>query len=136
MGAPQGEQTMAYGADITRTDTWHRYRKGMCDTCMAGCCQLPVEVRMPDLLRMGLVDEFEAGEPIKNIGKRLMKAGVVQHLNPRDGIFTLAQHSSGDCLYLERTTRRCTIYSKRPDTCRNHPGIGPRPGFCAYQPKS
>ncbi len=126
---------MAYGADITRIDTWHRYKKGMCDTCMAGCCQLPVEVRMADLLRIGLVDEFEAGEPLKNIAKRLMKEGVVKHLNQRDEIFTLQQHSSGDCLYLERTTRRCTIYEKRPDTCRNHPGIGPRPGFCAYQPK-
>jgi hypothetical protein len=84
---------MAYGADITRIDTWHRYRKGMCDSCMAGCCQLPVEVRMADLLRIGVVDEFEAGEPLKAIAKRLMKAGVVKHLNQRDEIFTLAQHS-------------------------------------------
>ena len=41
---------MAFGADIARTDTWHRYRKGLCDNCMAGCCRLPVEVRLSDLL--------------------------------------------------------------------------------------
>ncbi len=127
---------MAYGADITRTETWHRYRKGLCDSCMAGCCQLPVEVRLPDLLRMGLIETFELDEPPRQIAKRLMKAGVVQHFNQRDAIFTLAQHSSGDCCYLDRQTRRCTIYERRPDTCRNHPGIGPRPGFCAYRAKA
>ncbi len=127
---------MSFGADITRTDTWYRYRKGMCDNCMAGCCRLPVEVRIPDLQRIGLVDEFEAGEPLKNIARRLMKEGVVQHVSHRDGIFTLTQHSSGDCLYLDRESRRCTIYERRPDTCRNHPTIGPRPGFCAWKQKA
>lgn len=122
-------------ADIARTETWHRYQKGMCDSCMAGCCRLPVEVRLSDLQRLGVIDAFEMDEPLKNIGKRLMKKGVVQHVNQRDGIFTLTQHSSGDCFYLDRTTRRCTVYEKRPETCRNHPAVGPRSGFCAYQPK-
>jgi hypothetical protein len=65
-----------------------------------------------------------------------MKEGVVQHVSQRDGIFTLVQHSSGDCLYLDRESRRCTIYERRPDTCRNHPTIGPRPGFCAWKQKA
>ena len=43
--------------------------------------------------------------------------------------------SNNDCLYLDRKSRLCTIYEKRPDTCRNHPKIGPRPGYCAYKPK-
>lgn len=120
-------------AGIARTETWVRYRKGLCDHCMAGCCQLPVEVRLPDLLRMGLIDAFEMDEPIKNIAKRLTRAGIIQHANLREGVLTLTQHSSGDCLYLDRTTRRCTIYAARPDTCRNHPVVGPRPGFCAHR---
>jgi len=53
-----------------------------------------------------------------------------------DGIFTLTRMANGDCLYLDRQTRLCTVYAKRPDTCRNHPRIGPRPGYCAYQQKS
>ncbi len=43
--------------------------------------------------------------------------------------------SNNDCLYLDRKSRLCTIYDKRPDTCRNHPKVGPRPGYCAYKPK-
>ena len=126
---------MSTGTDIARTETWHRYRKGLCADCMAGCCRLPVEVRLTDLVRLGVIDEFTAGEPLKSIGKQLMKAGIIQHLSLRDGIFTLTQHSSGDCLYLDRVTRRCTVYDKRPETCRRHPQVGPRPGFCAYQQK-
>jgi uncharacterized protein len=122
--------------DLNRVETWQRYRKGMCDDCRAGCCRLPVEVRIMDLLRMELVSEFETEEPLKNTAKRLMKEGVVAHFNHRESIFTLSQHSSGDCYYLDRQTRRCTIYEKRPDTCRQHPQKGPRPGYCAYQRKS
>jgi hypothetical protein len=43
--------------------------------------------------------------------------------------------SNNDCLYLDRKSRLCTIYAECPDTCRNHPKIGPRPGYCAYKPK-
>jgi len=47
----------------------------------------------------------------------------------------LVRMSNNDCYYLDRKSRLCTIYDKRPDTCRNHPKIGPRPGYCAYKPK-
>jgi Fe-S-cluster containining protein len=120
-------------ADIDRLETWVRYRSSLCDSCMASCCTLPVEVGVADLVRMGLVDEFEAGEPPKDIAKRLKRAGIVDHFNGRDAIFTLARLASGDCIYLDGATRRCTIYVNRPTTCRNHPGVGPRPGFCAYK---
>lgn len=132
MTHPVGPQ----GVDLHQIETWQRYRKGMCDDCTAGCCRLPVEVRIGDLLRMELASEFEVEEPLKNIAKRLMKEHIVAHFNHREGVFTLAQHSSGDCLYLDRQTRRCTIYDKRPDTCRQHPQKGPRPGYCAHQRQS
>lgn len=123
------------GVDLNRIDTWQPYKKGMCEQCEAWCCRLPVEVRLPDLLRLGLASEFEADEPLKGIAKRLMKAGIVAHFNHRDGVFTLVQHSSGDCVYLDRRTRRCTVYEQRPETCRQHPQKGPRPGYCAWQKK-
>jgi Fe-S-cluster containining protein len=25
------------------------------------------------------------------------------------------------------------VYERRPDTCRNHPQVGPRPGYCAFR---
>jgi len=91
---------------------------------------------VPDLVRMGVVDPFEAEENPKKLAKRLMKEGIVGHFNFKKSVFTLVQRASGDCLYLDPETRLCTIYEKRPDTCRNHPHIGPRPGYCAYRKKS
>jgi len=111
------------------------YREGMCEDCVANCCTLPVEARLGDLLRMGVVDAFEAGEPEKQIARRLMKEGVVEHFNHKHGKFTLTRLANGDCLYLDPSSRRCTIYDRRPDVCRHHPAIGPRPGYCAYHPR-
>jgi Fe-S-cluster containining protein len=102
---------------------------------MSSCCTLPVEVKIKDLIRIGIVDEFELGDPPKNIAKRLQKEGIVERYNQKSEIFTLQRMSNNDCLYLDRKSRLCTIYDKRPDTCRNHPKIGPRPGYCAYKPK-
>ena len=121
-------------ADIDRTDTWQRYRKGLCDSCHASCCTLPVEVRLNDLIRLGLVDEFERAEPLRLIARRLQKSGEVERFNHGTEVFTLSRMANNDCLYLDPVSRRCTVYAQRPDTCRNHPQVGPRPGFCPYRP--
>jgi uncharacterized protein len=94
-----------------------------------------VEVKIADLVRMQLLDAFEAEEPPKALAKKLKKSGVVEHFNFARGIFTLTRMANNDCIYLDGKTRRCTIYEKRPETCRNHPIIGPRPGYCAYRIK-
>jgi Fe-S-cluster containining protein len=123
------------GADLDRPDTWIKYERTMCGSCVSTCCTMPVEVRFNDLLRIGLVQEFERAEPRKNIAKRLQKEGIVERYNQKQEIFTLVRMANNDCLYLDRKSRLCTIYELRPDTCRNHPKIGPRPGFCAFKPK-
>ena len=123
-------------AEIDRLDTWAKYSAPMCGSCISSCCTLPVEVKIKDLIRIGIVDEFEMGDPPKNIAKRLQKEGIVERFNQKSGIFTLQRMSNNDCLYLDRKSRMCTIYEIRPDTCRNHPRIGPRPGYCAYVPKA
>jgi hypothetical protein len=58
--------------DVDRTETWTRYRPGLCDSCAANCCTMPVEVKLADLVRLEWVDPFEAehDEP-KAIAKRL-----------------------------------------------------------------
>ncbi|PAS95244.1 MAG: hypothetical protein BSR46_17060 [Candidatus Dactylopiibacterium carminicum] len=90
-----------------------------------------------DLVRIGVVDEFELDEDPRQIAKRLQRAGVVEHFNHRYALFTLARRASGDCHYLNAKTRRCTVYERRPDTCRKHPEtLGPRPGHCAYRQKA
>jgi uncharacterized protein len=127
------KKTNIPAADIQRLDTWIKYKDSLCASCVASCCTLPVEVNTADLVRMELIDDFEAGEPSKQIAKKLKKAGLIDHFNGGTGIFTLTRLANNDCIFLDGQSRRCTIYVNRPTTCRNHPRIGPRPGFCAYK---
>ncbi|WP_374347135.1 YkgJ family cysteine cluster protein [Chitinimonas sp.] len=123
-------------SDLDRLGSWIKYRNGLCDDCQATCCTMPVEVKLVDLVRLGVVDPFEAEhEPAKNIAKRLIKARIVGQFNHKHSIFTLARRANGDCLYLDADSRRCTVYEQRPNTCRKHPQVGPRPGYCAYRNK-
>ncbi|WP_010488578.1 YkgJ family cysteine cluster protein [Pseudomonas sp. S9] len=122
-------------AEIDRLDTWAKFTRDMCHSCNSSCCQLPVEVGISDLIRMGVAFVFERGDPPRNVAKRLQKEGIIERFNQKSGIFTLTRLSNNDCMYLDRKSRLCTIYDVRPETCRNHPKIGPRPGYCAYIPK-
>jgi Fe-S-cluster containining protein len=123
--------------DVDRCETWTRYKAGLCDTCAANCCTMPVEVKMTDLVRLGMVDPFEVEqEDPKQIAKRLTKAGLIDHFNFKNSIFSLARRASGDCHLLDAKTRRCTVYDKRPNTCRLHPQVGPRPNHCPYGNKA
>ncbi|MGW8159401.1 MAG: YkgJ family cysteine cluster protein [Desulfoprunum sp.] len=115
--------------------TWLRYTGRMCRGCTAACCSLPVEVRAADLVRMELIDAGEAEDDLRMVARRLMKMGVVEHYHHRTGVPTLARMANGYCLFLDPGSRRCTIYPRRPDTCRNHPQVGPRSGYCAFTPK-
>ncbi len=97
---------------------------------------MPLEVRLPDLVRLGVVDAFEAEhEAARQIARRLEKAGLIERYNTKREVFTVARRASGDCLWLDARTRRCTVYAQRPDTCRLHPQVGPRPNHCAYGAK-
>lgn len=120
--------------DVDRLETWSKYKSGLCASCAANCCTMPLEVQLSDLVRLGLVDAFEVDNvEHKLIARRLLKARLIDHYNPRHDIFTMARRASGDCNFLDATTRRCTVYEQRPETCRLHPQKkSPRPGFCAY----
>ena len=122
-------------ADKNRPSTWRKYFDGMCDTCQATCCQMPCEVTLEDLVRLELIDEFEAEEPPKKIAKKLKKMRVIEHFNIRNTIFTLQRLSTGECLYLDPSTKRCTVYEKRPKTCSDHPEISSRANYCPYNKK-
>ena len=123
--------------DVDRCETWTRYKNGLCDSCAANCCTMPVEVKMADLVRLGMVDPFEAElDDPKQIAKRLTKAGLIEHFNFKNSIFSLARRASGDCYLLDAKTRRCTVYDKRPTICRLHPQVGPRPNHCPYGNKA
>lgn len=90
---------------------------------------------MDDLIRMEVVTPFEAGEKMRRVVRKLKKEGIIEGYNPSRVMFTLARRPNSDCIFLDPQSRRCTIYEKRPDICRNHPQIGPRPNHCPYQQK-
>lgn len=123
--------------DVDRPESWTRWRAGLCADCAANCCTMPLEVQLPDLVRLGLVDAFEAEhEEPRLIARRLQKARLIDHFNHKHLLFTLARRANGDCQYLHPQTRLCTVYEQRPETCRLHPQKkGPRPGWCAYGAK-
>ena len=123
---------MAKSLNLDDLDTWVPFEKKACATCWAACCTLPVEVGAQDLVRLGLITEDEALYRLEEVEQRLWKRRLIQSFDPREQIFTLAQVSGRDCIYLDFETRRCTVYDKRPDTCRNFPKIGPKPGYCPY----
>lgn len=123
--------------NVDSSDTWTRYRPGMCDSCQANCCTMPLEVRVADLVRLGLIDTFEAeNEDPARIAKRLQKSRLIERYNTKAEVFTLVRRADGDCTYLHPQTRRCTVYELRPDTCRLHPQKkSPRVGYCAFGAK-
>ena len=91
---------------------------------------MPVEVKLSDLIRLQLVTEDEAAGSIKKMVKRLIKDGLIVSYRQGTEFFMLSQKANRDCIFLDSKTRLCTVYEKRPDTCRDFPSIGPRPGFC------
>lgn len=91
---------------------------------------MPVEVKLSDLIRLGLTDEDEAQGSIKKLAKRLQREGHIVSYRTGTEFFMLAQKANEDCIYLDSKSRLCTVYERRPETCRKFPEIGPRPGYC------
>lgn len=116
--------------------SWQKYQPEMCASCQAWCCKLPVEASPDDLIRLKLVDEYEVQEKPKKVAKKLKAQGIIKHYNFKNNLFTLQQKANGDCLFLDSQGRKCKVYKDRPQTCINHPVIGPKNGFCAYIEKS
>ncbi len=97
---------------------------------------MPVEVKVEDLLHLGLVTVDEIQQSLKKTAKRLKKEGVITSYREGTDFFMLTQKSNEDCYFLDSKTRLCTVYDRRPNTCRDFPTrVGPRVGFCPYQRK-
>ena len=126
--------TGPFSMDIEKPGTWPKYKKGMCDNCMAGCCTFIVEVTLDDLIRLGLTDEWEVENCRKDLIKRLKKENCIERYRTKTGKFVIKQKRGGDCFFLD-INRRCCEYENRPEVCRHHPEVsGPRKGYCPYIP--
>jgi Fe-S-cluster containining protein len=95
---------------------------------------MPLEVSLPDLIRLGLVKKEEAIQDLGTVATRLKRQKIIQKFHPKKMVFVIAQKKNKDCIFLDEN-RRCTVYLKRPEICRQFPKIGPKPGFCPYIPQ-
>jgi uncharacterized protein len=123
--------------DKDRPSTWKKFDEKNCVSCNAGCCQMPVEVKASDIIRLRLATEDELQTSLKKTVKRLIKEGFVQSYRSGTEFFTLVQKANSDCVFLDSKTRYCTVYEIRPDTCRGFPTKNsPRLSFCPYTKKT
>ncbi len=113
---------------------WTKYKSGLCESCAGLCCYMPVEVKIDDLIRLKILDQFYLELSPKEQVKDALKNPAILRYTPSSEKYTLKQKPDGSCIFLD-ANKRCTQYNERPDTCRNHPQIGPKPGFCAYHKK-
>lgn len=113
---------------------WTKYKKGLCETCAGLCCYMPVEVKIKDLIRLKILNEFHLELSEREQIKDALKHPSILRFTPSTEKFTLRQKPDGSCYFLD-ANKKCTEYELRPDTCRNHPQIGPRPGYCGYMKK-
>ncbi len=114
---------------------WTKYKKGLCENCEGLCCYMPVEVKTVDLIRLKILSDFHLELSQREQIKDALKHSAVSRYTPSTEKFTLTQKPDGSCFFLD-SQKRCSRYIDRPETCRNHPEVGPKPGFCAYQTKS
>lgn len=97
---------------------------------------MPVEIKAKDLIRLGLTTEDEIQNSLKKLAKRLEQQGIIRSYRSGTEFFMLTQRSNDDCYFLDFKTRLCTVYEKRPDTCRGFPTENsPRMNFCPYKSK-
>lgn len=88
-----------------------------CDRCPAYCCSYDRIIADKDDIRR-LAKHF--GMSYKKARKQLTKKGeekgerILRH--HKDHIYKSV------CQFLDRETRRCTIYEARPGICREYPG--------------
>ena len=119
---------------LDNLNRWTAYKKDLCNTCEGLCCYMPVELETSDLIRMNILTDFHLELSLKEQTRDALKHPSVARYTPSSMKYTLKQKPNGTCYYLD-DNKRCTIYEMRPNTCRNHPKVGPRPNFCAYLKK-
>ena len=94
-----------------RPGSWVRFTPGLCTDCRADCCGLPVEVRGEDLVRLGLVDEYQWQDSPSKAARRLVREGVLQSWRGGTGIGILALFVHDVCdIFLEFT--KINVYLK------------------------
>lgn len=123
--------------DKDKPNTWIKYKESNCLKCLGTCCTMPVEVKIEDLLQLGVITEDDFSINRRKLANRLKKDGIIQSYRESTGLFTLTQKPNSDCYFLDSETRLCTAYDRRPNVCRSFPTkMGNRLGYCPMLPKN
>lgn len=98
---------------------------------------MPVEVTIQDLVGLEQISPNDVHTSRRKLVTQLKKSGLITSYRDATGKFMLTSRPNGDCLFLDATTRLCTVYEKRPQLCRDFPiKKGNRLGFCPSIRKS
>lgn len=118
--------------DKDAPQTWIKYKSGLCNSCYATCCTMPVEITIEDILRLELANQDEMDSSPKKVANRLIRQGVISQYREKTGLFTLTQKSNSDCYFLG-SDRLCTVYEKRPGVCQKFPTeMSRKMTYCPY----
>jgi hypothetical protein len=97
---------------------------------------MPVEIKASDLIRLEIATQDEVDNSVKKLAKKLKKEGYISSYRDGTEYFMITQKPNDDCYFLDSKTRLCSVYEKRPDTCRQFPSqMGTRKGFCPVEYK-
>jgi Fe-S-cluster containining protein len=122
--------------DKDRPSTWKKYESDNCLRCKGNCCAMPVEIKASDLIRLEIATQDEVDNSVKKLAKKLKKEGYISSYRDGTEYFMITQKPNDDCYFLDSKTRLCSVYEKRPDTCRQFPSqMGTRKGFCPVEYK-
>ena len=87
-----------------------------CAKCPAYCCSYPeIEVTPRDIERLAKRYELGYREAEERFTKYEPKEKVRILRHQKDTVFATV------CMFLDRKTRRCTVYNSRPGVCRDYP---------------
>ena len=87
-----------------------------CAKCPAYCCSYPdIEVTPRDIERLAKRHELGYRDAEERFTKVDPKEKVRLLRHQKDTVFATV------CMFLDRKTRRCTVYESRPAVCRDYP---------------
>lgn len=88
-----------------------------CDRCPAYCCSYDrIVVTDADIRRLAKHFGLSVGEARRTLTKAGEEKGERVLRHQKDHVYKSV------CRFLDRETRRCTIYAARPGICREYPG--------------
>ena len=97
-----------------------------CHNCPSYCCTYPrIEVTKTDLSRLALYLDVSPERVRRRYTKKGWDPGERVLRHQRDDVFGSA------CVFLDTTTRLCTVHEARPDICNGHT-TGPTCGYYTF----